>query len=74
LINEGSIFGFNSTLSAPLNTKLEEITEKGLSEAIKKISDIDKSMLYYIEATHSEGRQMYAKSPYRKQNVKKRIS
>lgn len=31
LVEDGTIFGFCSSLSAPLNRKLEEITEAGLS-------------------------------------------
>ena len=33
-IDDGVVFGFCSFLSAPLNRKLDEITDKGLVEAI----------------------------------------
>jgi hypothetical protein len=33
-IDDGVVFGFCSFLSAPLNRKLDEITEKGLVEAL----------------------------------------
>ena len=73
-MEHGTIFGFYSSLSAPLNRKLEQITEKALVKAINQISSIDKDFLYYIEPTLSDGRYMYAKSPFRKVSVKKRIS
>lgn len=38
LIENGIVFGFCSFLSAPLNRKLDEITEKGLLQAIESIS------------------------------------
>lgn len=38
-IDNGTVFGFKSFLSAPLNRKLEEITEKGLKEALNILSN-----------------------------------
>ena len=73
-IEDGVIFGFCSFLSAPLNRKLDEITDKGLTKALQTISSIEKDMIYYIKAISSEGRHLYAKSPFRKEKLEKRLS
>jgi len=38
-INNGIVFGFNSFLSAPLNRKLDEITEEGLIKALETLCE-----------------------------------
>ena len=73
-IRDKSVLGFCSFLSAPLNRKLEEITEEGLQNAVKTISRIDKNLIYFIDPLLSEGRHMYAKSPFRKEKIRKRLS
>jgi hypothetical protein len=50
------------------------MSENGLNHAMRNISAIDKNIVYFIEAVSQKGRHMYAKSPFRKENIKKRIS
>lgn len=73
-VKEGTIFGFSCSLSAPLNRKLDEIKEKGLVSAISEMNKTGEDLLLYIEPIYSESRQMYAKSPFRKEKLKKRLS
>jgi hypothetical protein len=40
LVNEGTVFGFCSFLSAPINRKLDEISIRGLTEGIRRISNL----------------------------------
>jgi hypothetical protein len=73
LVTDGTIFGFSSFLSAPINRKLNEISIKGLTEAIRIISAYQKNLIYYIDPVISEGKHLFAKSPFRKEKLKNRI-
>ena len=73
LVNEGTVFGFCCFLSQPINRKLDEITYKGLSEGIRYLSSLQQNLILYVDPIISEGRHLFAKSPFRKEKLNKRI-
>ena len=67
LLEIDEIFGFYFSFSSPPNPKLDEISEKSFLVALEMLDQSEeKNVVVYIDPMISEGRHMFAKSPFRK--------